>query len=67
MRAGAGTRDLLHALRDVEGDLARARTVYNRTVQTYEDRRRSLPGVLVAAPLGFAPRAFWQAEPADRE
>ena len=34
--------------------------VYNRTVQTYEDRRRALPGALVAGPLGFGPQAYWQ-------
>jgi LemA protein len=64
LRASAATSELIEALRDVEGDLVRARTVYNRTVQTYEDRRRAVPGVLVAAGLGFRPQAYWRADEA---
>lgn len=60
LHAQAATADLIAALKDVEGDLARARMVYNRTVQTYEDRRRALPGALVAGPLGFRQEPYWQ-------
>jgi LemA protein len=64
LRASDTTRELIAALRDVEGDLARARTVYNRTVQTYEDRRRAVPGVLVASVLGLRPQAYWRTDDA---
>jgi LemA protein len=67
LRTAEATRELLDALRDIEDRLARARMVYNRTVQSYEDRRRALPGALIARPLGFGPRAYWQAEAAERE
>jgi LemA protein len=60
LQAQAAAADLIAALKDVEGDLARARMVYNRTVQTYEDRRRALPGALVAGPLGFRHEPYWQ-------
>ena len=60
LRAQAAAADLIAALKDVEGDLSRARMVYNRTVQTYEDRRRALPGALVAGPLGFRHQPYWQ-------
>ena len=59
LRAIAATAELIEALREVEGDLMRARTVYNRTVQTYEDRRRAVPGLVGLALLGFRPQAYW--------
>jgi LemA protein len=67
LRTAEATRELLDALQDIEDRLARARLVYNRTVQSYEDRRRAVPGVLVARPLGFGPRPYWQAEAIERE
>ena len=43
LRASEAAAELIAALKDVEGDLRRARMVYNRTVQTYEERPPDLP------------------------
>ncbi len=67
LRTAEATRELIETLRDLEDRLARARMVYNRTVQSYEDRRRALPGALIAGPLGFGARRYWQADPLERE
>ena len=64
LRGSAATDELLAALKETEGDLARTRMVYNRTVQTYEDRRRAVPGVVVAGVLRLGPQAYWRAEEA---
>jgi len=64
LRGSAATDELLAALKDTEGDLARARMVYNRTVQTYEDRRRAVPGVVVAGVLRFGAQRYWRADEA---
>ena len=51
--------ELIAALKDVEGDLRRARIVYNRTVQTYQDARLAFPCSLVAGAFGFGPLPYF--------
>ncbi len=59
LRAQAATDELITALREIEGDLRRARMVYNRTVQTYADRRDTFPGSLIAGAFRFAPMPYF--------
>jgi LemA protein len=66
LQASAATAELLAALRETEADLARARMVYNRTVQTYEDRRRAVPGVVVAGVVRLGPQVYWRADEVAR-
>ena len=59
LRAQEAAMELIAALKDVEGDLRRARMVYNRTVQTYEDARQTFPSSLVAGAFGFGPLPYF--------
>ena len=59
LRAQEAAADLIEALKDIEGDLRRARMVYNRTVQTYEDARQALPSSLVAGAFRFGPLPYF--------
>ena len=46
-------------LADTENKIAYARNYYNGAVETYNSRIQTVPGVLVARPLGFAPAEFF--------
>jgi LemA protein len=59
LRAQETVTELIAALQDIENDLRRARIVYNRTVQTYQDARLAFPSSLVAGAFGFAPVAYF--------
>ena len=59
LRASEAAAELITALKDVEGDLRRARIVYNRTVQTYEDARQTFPSSLVAGAFRFGPLPYF--------
>jgi LemA protein len=59
LRASEAAAELIAALKDVEGDLRRARMVYNRTVQTYEDARQTFPSSLVAGAFRFGPLPYF--------
>ena len=59
LRAQEAAMELITALKDIEGDLRRARMVYNRTVQTYEDARQTFPGSLVANAFRFGPLPYF--------
>jgi LemA protein len=43
-----------------------SRQVYNDTVLTYRDATQVFPTVLVARPLGFGERDFFEPDEADR-
>ena len=59
LRASETVAELIAALQDIENDLRRARIVYNRTVQTYQDARLAFPSSLVAGAFGFGPIAYF--------
>ena len=59
LRAQESVAELIAALQQIENDLRRARIVYNRTVQTYQDARLSFPSSLVAGAFGFGPVAYF--------
>ena len=49
-------------LADTENKIAFARNYYNGAVELYNIRVQSIPGVLFAGPLGFAPAEFFAAD-----
>ncbi len=54
--------DLQKALTGVEDDIQNARRYYNAVVRDYNTRIQSFPDVLVARPLGFREREFFELE-----
>jgi LemA protein len=66
LQASASFRDLQQSLTDVEDHLQNARRYYNATVREFNTAVEQFPGLLVAGPLGFAPREFFEAAGEDR-
>ncbi len=52
-------------LTDTENKIAYARNYYNGAVETYNIRVQSLPGLLLAGPLGFHAAEFFSADGQD--
>ncbi len=52
-------------LAGTENRIATARTDYNKAVQTYNAKIRSLPTVLYAGLMGFEPKAYFEADQDD--
>jgi LemA protein len=68
LKANQNFLDLQAQLRDAEDKIAISRQVYNDTVLTYNNAIQVLPAVVIAGPLGFARREFFEIEDAgDRE
>ena len=67
LQADQNFRQLQDELAQTENRIAVSRQVYNDTVLTYNNAIQTVPGVLVAGPLGFAKRDFFEAEEAVRE
>ena len=58
----------LHAdLSDTENKIAYARNYYNGTIEIYNTRTQTIPGVLVAGLFQFAPSEFFRADASARE
>jgi LemA protein len=68
LKASTNFLDLQDQLRDTEDKVAVSRQVYNDTVLTFNNAIQVFPAVLVAGPLGFTKREFFEVEDAaDRE
>ncbi len=68
LKANQSFLDLQAQLSDTESKIAVSRQVYNDTVLTYNNAIQVLPAVLIAGPLGFKKREFFEIEDAgDRE
>ena len=67
LQADENFRELQDELAETENRIAVSRQVYNDTVLTYNNAIQTIPGLLVAGPLGFTQRAFFEAEEATRE
>ena len=67
LQADENFRELQEELAETENRIAVSRQVYNDTVLTYNNAIQTVPGLLVAGPLGFAKRDFFEAEDAVRE
>jgi LemA protein len=66
LKASANFQSLQAELGDVEDKLAAARRALNAAAARYNAARESLPAVLFAGSLGFAPADFHQLEDGER-
>ncbi|HKP09895.1 MAG TPA: LemA family protein [Gaiella sp.] len=67
LQADENFRQLQDELAQTENRIAVSRQVYNDTVLTYNNAIQTVPGVLLAGPLGFAKREFFELEGEARE
>ena len=67
LRASENFQRLQQDLTDTEGRIAVSRQVYNDTVLTYNNAIQTIPANLVAGPLGFAEKPFFEVEEPVRE
>ena len=59
LKANANFIRLQDELTDIENKLAAARLFFNNTVSEFNAAIQQFPAVLIAAPMGFAPRTFF--------
>lgn len=64
LKANVNFLDLQSQLKDTEDKIAISRQVYNDTVLTFNNAIQVFPAVLLAGPLGFAKREFYEVEDA---
>jgi len=64
--ASAAFLDLQKKLTETEDGLEHARQFYNDAVYGYNNAVQRLPGALLAGPLGFRKRQFFQASTAGQ-
>jgi LemA protein len=68
LKASTNFLELQDQLSDTENKIAVSRQVYNDTVLTFNNAIQVFPAVLVAGPLGFTKREFFEIEePGERE
>jgi len=67
LRASENVRSLQEQLATTEGLIASARDTYNAAVRDYNTAIETFPAVFMARPMGFAARAFFEAEPSAAE
>jgi LemA protein len=65
LQADENFRQLQTELGETENRIAVSRQVYNDTVLTYNNAIQTVPGVLLAGPLGFARKDFFEVEEAE--
>src|SRR5581483_2840466 len=66
LKASAAFVDLQQKLTATEDGLEHARQFYNDAVYGYNNAIQRLPGALLAGPLGFRERPFFQAGPVEQ-
>jgi len=59
LKANTNFQELQSELTDIENKLAAARRFFNNTVSEFNAAIQQFPAVLIAAPMGFAPRTFF--------
>jgi LemA protein len=62
LKANQSFLSLQSELSETEDRIAYARQYYNDSVNQYNDKIQSFPGVLIARRVGFGPREYFQAE-----
>ena len=67
LQADENFRQLQSELAETENRIAVSRQVYNDTVLTYNNAIQTFPGVVLAGPLGFAQREFFETDETQRE
>jgi LemA protein len=67
LKANQNVLQLQEELTTTENQISFSRQHYNATVLDYNNTIQTIPSVLIAGPLGFTKREFFDAEPAARE
>jgi LemA protein len=67
LKASANFQQLQSDLSDIENKLAAARRFFNNAVQEYNTGIQQFPAVLLAGPLGFTPKEFFDVGVEDRK
>lgn len=67
LRASENFMQLQEELSGTESKIAFSRQFYNDTVLRYSNARQSFPAALLAGPLGFGPRDYFEMEDAARQ
>jgi LemA protein len=67
LKANQNFLQLQQQLGDTEDKIAYARNFYNSRVLDYNTRISTVPGVVVAGPLGFQTEEFFKGEPESQE
>jgi LemA protein len=67
LQASGGFRDLQAQLGGIEEAVQNARRYYNAVVRDLNTAIMTFPSNLLAGPMGFQPREFFEAAPAERE
>jgi LemA protein len=67
LQAAGGFRDLQSQLAEIEEAIQGARRYYNAVVRDLNTAVMTFPSNMIAGPMGFQPRQFFEAEVADRE
>jgi LemA protein len=67
LKAAANFQQLQAELTDIENKLAASRRFFNNAVQEYNTGIQQFPAVLLAGPLGFAPKEFFDVGVEDRK
>ena len=63
LKANENVLSLQEQLTTTENQISFSRQHYNATVLDYNTSHPDVPGVLIAGPLGFTKREFFEAEP----
>jgi len=67
LRAAENFRSLQGELTGIEDEIQAARRIYNSNVQHYNTRIQIFPTMLIAGPMSFSPREFFEIDlPAER-
>ncbi len=66
LKANDNFRDLQEELTATEGRIAYARQLYNDTVLKYNNSIQTFPGVVMAGPMRFSAREYFEAEDESR-
>jgi LemA protein len=67
LKASQNFQELQSQLSDIENKIAAARRFFNNAVQEYNTGIQQFPAVLLAGPLGFTPRDFFDAGVEERK
>ncbi|WP_017930390.1 LemA family protein [Robiginitomaculum antarcticum] len=65
LKANTNFLQLQDQLADVENKIAASRRFYNNAAQEYNTAREQFPAVIIATPLGFVAREFFEAPEGD--
>ena len=67
LQAAGGFRDLQAQLAGIEDAIQNSRRYYNAVVRDLNSAIMTFPSNMIAGPMGFEPRQFFEAEATDRE